>query len=346
MKDGGTNIDKTITLLAVILFILGLYITSFSFGEFLEIPYSPKIFSSKSNSFGSDSCFEALDKLDGNKVSFRDINKVRSSCSGISKAEAYGYAESQGLQSGICEEPLADITGDGIVDFADVLFILADWGCTDCGDIDGDGVLGFGDILVILANWGCEFSGELEECEDGIDNDNDGWTDLEDYGCIVDSVEDVTGSTECSNQIDDADPEDTLADGNDPDCVDWTDNAESNLLPDLKISRIQLWISPPDYKLIRVNASNIGEAPSPETTIAAEWEFRNESGDPVGEHGFYNVSVPALGAGESTGYYFTEEIFEPRCGSVFIWGRIDPYNEIVESNENNNFRGSPQNLAC
>ena len=49
-----------------------------------------------------------------------------------------------------------DVNGDGVVDFGDVLAILAVWGpCEgDCPeDLDGDGVVGFGDILVVLASW-------------------------------------------------------------------------------------------------------------------------------------------------------------------------------------------------
>ena len=51
----------------------------------------------------------------------------------------------------------ADTDGDGIVDFGDLLLVLAQWGpCPpEClGDVDGDGVVGFGDILVVLGAWG------------------------------------------------------------------------------------------------------------------------------------------------------------------------------------------------
>ncbi len=52
-----------------------------------------------------------------------------------------------------------DANRDGVVDFADVLALLAAWG--DCPappfpcplDIDGDGGVGFGDVLTVLANW-------------------------------------------------------------------------------------------------------------------------------------------------------------------------------------------------
>ncbi len=55
--------------------------------------------------------------------------------------------------------PAADVDGDGMVGFSDVLAVLAAWGgCpappAGCpGDVDGDGITGFGDILAVLAAW-------------------------------------------------------------------------------------------------------------------------------------------------------------------------------------------------
>ena len=49
-----------------------------------------------------------------------------------------------------------DVNGDGVVNFNDVLALLAAWGpCEgDCPeDLDGDGVVGFADLLIILAHW-------------------------------------------------------------------------------------------------------------------------------------------------------------------------------------------------
>lgn len=50
----------------------------------------------------------------------------------------------------------ADLDGDGVVAFGDVLAILAAWGpCDGCPeDLDGDGVVAFGDVLVVLGAWG------------------------------------------------------------------------------------------------------------------------------------------------------------------------------------------------
>ncbi|MDY7109337.1 MAG: hypothetical protein SYC29_11945 [Planctomycetota bacterium] len=50
-----------------------------------------------------------------------------------------------------------DLDGDGDVDTADLLLLLADWGCAgdDClGDVDGDVDVDTADLLLLLANWG------------------------------------------------------------------------------------------------------------------------------------------------------------------------------------------------
>jgi uncharacterized membrane protein len=51
----------------------------------------------------------------------------------------------------------ADIDGDGVVGFQDLLLILAAWG--PCGtpcpeDLDGDSIVGFPDLLILLSKWG------------------------------------------------------------------------------------------------------------------------------------------------------------------------------------------------
>lgn len=52
----------------------------------------------------------------------------------------------------------ADIDGDGMVGFSDILEILSNWGecfCEPClTDLDCDGMTGFSDILFVLSNWG------------------------------------------------------------------------------------------------------------------------------------------------------------------------------------------------
>lgn len=51
-----------------------------------------------------------------------------------------------------------DLTGDRLVDFADVLRVLSSWGEASCGstgdDVDFDGAVDLQDLLLILSNWG------------------------------------------------------------------------------------------------------------------------------------------------------------------------------------------------
>jgi hypothetical protein len=55
---------------------------------------------------------------------------------------------------------LGDLDGNGVVDTADLLIVLAEWGpCPDppdpCpGDVNGDGVVDTEDLLAVLGNWG------------------------------------------------------------------------------------------------------------------------------------------------------------------------------------------------
>jgi len=50
---------------------------------------------------------------------------------------------------------LGDLNGDGIVDFADLLILLSDWGpCPGCdADLNRDGVVDFADLLILLGEW-------------------------------------------------------------------------------------------------------------------------------------------------------------------------------------------------
>ena len=48
-----------------------------------------------------------------------------------------------------------DVTGDGVVDFDDLLALLSVWGpCPGCpADLDGDGNVGFTDLVFLLSNF-------------------------------------------------------------------------------------------------------------------------------------------------------------------------------------------------
>lgn len=51
----------------------------------------------------------------------------------------------------------ADLTGDGVIGFQDLLVLLSAWGpCGTCcnADLNGDGVVDFDDLLELLAAWG------------------------------------------------------------------------------------------------------------------------------------------------------------------------------------------------
>jgi hypothetical protein len=48
-----------------------------------------------------------------------------------------------------------DLDADAAVGTADLLILLANWGCTDCvGDIDADGAVGILDLILLLQAWG------------------------------------------------------------------------------------------------------------------------------------------------------------------------------------------------
>ena len=59
----------------------------------------------------------------------------------------------------VCETPLGDLTGDGVVDVSDLLVLLGAWG--SCGDgascdadLNLDGTVDVSDLLMLLGNWG------------------------------------------------------------------------------------------------------------------------------------------------------------------------------------------------
>ena len=57
----------------------------------------------------------------------------------------------------VCDDPTieGDVNGDGVVNFDDLIGMLAEWGaCSGCSsDIDGNGQVDFNDLLTLLGNW-------------------------------------------------------------------------------------------------------------------------------------------------------------------------------------------------
>lgn len=84
--------------------------------------------------------------------------------------------------AGECE---GDVTGDGAVDFNDIVGVILDYGCeSECtGDANGDGLVDFMDIVTVIQNYGCgvEACESNEDCDDGDPCTRDICTP---FGCI------------------------------------------------------------------------------------------------------------------------------------------------------------------
>ena len=103
------------------------------------------------------------------------------------------------------------------------------FGDTQCNDgINNDPA---GDLLVDAADPDCITALDDNEttassCEDGHDDDGDGWVDMEDPDCDDGGTEEVGfGPHECNDGIDNE--IDGLVDAEDPDCAEATDDNET-----------------------------------------------------------------------------------------------------------------------
>jgi len=77
-----------------------------------------------------------------------------SGCAGLAVID-FGAYEAAGA---VAEAPVvsADLDGDGLVGFTDLLVLLSAWGdVAGCQlvDLNGDGTIGFGDLIILLASW-------------------------------------------------------------------------------------------------------------------------------------------------------------------------------------------------
>ncbi|MCP3906107.1 MAG: hypothetical protein GY715_20990 [Planctomycetes bacterium] len=109
--------------------------------------------------FSAPIAFDAL--ADPNFVKIADFNgdglldvaTVNTDSGGPSTGSVTVFISIPRSPGGSCT---ADLNGNNVVDFADVLLIIAAWGpCPGCPeDLDGSGDVGFGDILVVIGSWG------------------------------------------------------------------------------------------------------------------------------------------------------------------------------------------------
>ncbi len=93
------------------------------------------------------------------------------------------------------------------------------------GDIDANWVASPCDLSPGAVN--CAAGSVITDCDDGVDNDGDGWIDLADPGCssAVDDDEAMATSDECGDGIDN--DGDGLVDGQDPQCASPTGDSEA-----------------------------------------------------------------------------------------------------------------------
>jgi len=137
-----------------------------------------------------------------------------------------------------------DNDGDGKIDypddpgcetFLDPSELNPNIQCDNGQDDDGDGKVDYRPVQGV-GDPGCEDPWDNDErdestCNDGIDNDNDGLTDMDDPGCLADPTNESNPNKQCDNgQDDDGDGKiDYKIDGSgDPQCENPLDNNEGN----------------------------------------------------------------------------------------------------------------------
>jgi len=94
--------------------------------------------------------------------------------------------------------------------------------CSDGVDNDSDGFIDLDDFNCVDSEDNTE---RPTQCSDGIDNDSDGFIDLNDLNC-VDTEDDTERPTQCSDGIDN--DSDGFIDLNDLNCVNSEDDTEFN----------------------------------------------------------------------------------------------------------------------
>jgi hypothetical protein len=69
-------------------------------------------------------------------------------------ASEHDYLPYEGQAEVVGNDCPEDLNGDGVVNTADLLTLLANWGTNGAGDINNDGVVNTADLLMLLAAWG------------------------------------------------------------------------------------------------------------------------------------------------------------------------------------------------
>ena len=111
----------------------------------------------------STSCAGCTDSTACNYDSTATINDgscESTSCAGCTDSAACNYDATSTIDNGSCEYTsctcTGDLNGDSVITVADVLLVLAEFGClSDCtADVDGDTYVNVADILLLLAAFG------------------------------------------------------------------------------------------------------------------------------------------------------------------------------------------------
>lgn len=80
--------------------------------------------------------------------------KIRFVARDLTNAVVEAGVDDVRISSLICIPPNpGDVNGDGVVNGADITFILGQWGTSGPGDLDGSGTVDGGDITIVLGNW-------------------------------------------------------------------------------------------------------------------------------------------------------------------------------------------------
>lgn len=92
-------------------------------------------------------------------ASFQGALSMQQDCmGGVFMIRANGNDANNTGQPDVCDAPLGDLNGDGVVDVSDLLILLGAWGhcpLDNCvGDLNGDWIVDTADLLLLLGNWG------------------------------------------------------------------------------------------------------------------------------------------------------------------------------------------------